>query len=320
MSKLKVYISYSTPDKEVATKIAIGLEERGHEVLIDADTLTPGQEWRSVLTEALQASDVFISILTEHSISSQYVLTELGTARAFMRTSKKMLVLPVVFGGIPIPPVISDIQAIIADYKAVPVVIEQINKAIIHFLGTRAAQEQKEAEVKARIESNAATFIQEAINSLEKQEARNHRSGDIWYCLGYLTLLIGIAFGFYSIAQFSASTELQWIRFAYLSLKSIVVIGLLIACSKYSFTLGKSYMSEALKSADRIHAISFGKFYLRAYGEKASWSELKEVFQHWNIDRSSAFSNLDTNQFDPKFLEAIIEVAKAASSKVEIKR
>ena len=79
-------------------------------------------------------------------------------------------------------------------------------------------------------------------------------------------------------------------------------------------------MAEALKSADREHAISFGKFYLGAFSEKADWSELKEVFQHWNIDKNSSFSSLDTNNFDPKFLESVIEIAKIISSKADSKK
>ena len=67
--------------------------------------------------------------------------------------------------------------------------------------------------------------------------------------------------------------------------------------------------SEALKCSDRIHAIAFGKFYLQAYGDKATWAELKEVFQYWNIDRASTFSGLDPTQIDPQILTLIAQVA-----------
>ena len=63
-----------------------------------------------------------------------------------------------------------------------------------------------------------------------------------------------------------------------------------------------------------MHAISFGKFYLRVFGSNASWPEVKEAFQHWNIDRSSTFSNLATSEFDPKMFESLIELAKVVSS------
>ena len=66
-------------------------------------------------------------------------------------------------------------------------------------------------------------------------------------------------------------------------------------------------MSESLKSADRMHAISFGKFYLKVYGSDDTWPELKEVFQHWNIDRSSSFSSQTTAEFDPKIIESMLE-------------
>jgi hypothetical protein len=100
---------------------------------------------------------------------------------------------------------------------------------------------------------------------------------------------------------------------------NVIVIGFLGACSKYAFSLGKAYTSESLKAADRIHAISFGQFYLRAFGEHVNWTELKEVFQHWNIDRSSTFSNLDAAQIDPQILSLIGQVATTLGGKAKEK-
>jgi hypothetical protein len=316
----KIYISYSTHDTDVAQQIAAGLKILGHQINIDIETLTAGQEWRSVLSDALKSSEVFISLLTKNSVSSQYVLTELGTARAFAGTSKKMLLIPIVFGDIGIPDVIRDIHVLFSRDHSIDELVMQIDLAINAFIGKRVAEKEQEVEVKRRIEANAATYIDEALKSLREHESKHRRIGNVWYYLGFVTLVSGVAFGFYSVTKFANSADQQWIRFGYLGLKSIIIVGLLIACSKYAFTLGKSYMSEALKSADRVHAISFGKFYLRAFSEKADWVELKEVFQHWNIDKASAFSNLDGNQFDPKFLDALVEVAKAISSKAELKK
>lgn len=311
----KIYISYNHRDVEVARAINTGLRVMGHDITLDVDSLSPGQEWQKVLTEALQSSEVFVSLLTLNSINSQYVLTELGAARAFSQTSKKMLVIPIIFADVPVPPVIQDIQYISAVGKETDDLVLQIDGAITAFIGKRAAEEKKEVEVKERIESNAASYIGKAIGSLKEHESRNRMRGNLWYYLGYMTLLLGIIFGFLSIARFANTNDQQWIHFAYLTLKSVIVIGLLVACSKYSFTLGRSYMSEALKSADRIHAISFGEFYLNAFGDSAEWAELKEAFQHWNIDKSSAFSSLGTDSFDPRFAEAIVEVAKILASK-----
>jgi hypothetical protein len=311
----KLYISYSKPDAQIAKRIAEGLRHFGHDITLDVDTLSPGQEWRKVLTDALQSSEVFVSLLTSNSIQSSFVLTELGAARAFSQTSKKTLVIPIVFRDVQVPPVIQDIQYISAAGDDTDEIVLQIESAITAFIGKRAAEEKKQVEEQRRIESTAAEYVEEAIKSLREHEGRNRRIGSLWYYLGYFTLIVGVLYGAYSITKFSSSNDTYWIPFAYLSLKSIVIVGLLIASSKYAFTLGKSYMSEALKSADRVHAISLGKFYLQAFGDRANWEELKEVFQHWNIDKSSAFSSLDTNNFDPKFLEAVLEVAKVVTSK-----
>jgi hypothetical protein len=69
-------------------------------------------------------------------------------------------------------------------------------------------------------------------------------------------------------------------------------------------------MVEALRNADRSHAISFGEFYLQAYGTDTDWAELKEAFQHWNIDSGSVFADQKTSDFDPKLLEAAVALAK----------
>jgi len=59
-------------------------------------------------------------------------------------------------------------------------------------------------------------------------------------------------------------------------------------------------MTESLKNADRIHAISFGKFFLQAFGDNVDAKEVKEVFQHWNISNSTSFSGLDADKFDER--------------------
>ena len=316
----KIYISYSNIDTEIAKSISSGLKELGHQISIDIESLTAGQEWRSTLAEALKASDVLVSLISQNSARSQFVMTELGSALAYSQTSQRMLVIPVILGSVEIPDVVRNIHVLFAREMDAEDIVRKIDHSISVFLGKRIAEKEQEVEVKNRIESNAAIYIDDAIKSLADLESRNRRNGNLWYLLGYLSLVLVIGFGFYSLAQFAITQDQQLIRFAYAGLKSVVVIGLLIACSKYAFTLGKSYMNESLKSADRIHAISFGRFYLRAFSDKADWTELKEVFQHWNIDKNSVFSSLDTNQFDPKFIESAIEIAKIISAKIDLKK
>jgi hypothetical protein len=67
-------------------------------------------------------------------------------------------------------------------------------------------------------------------------------------------------------------------------------------------------MREALKNADRRHAINFGKFYLESYGAAADWTQIKEAFEHWNIAGENAFSKPENGKLDITTLE------KAASA------
>jgi len=216
----------------------------------------------------------------------------------------------------PIPPVVDDIMPLMAADRNVEQIVDDVDKAVHAFLGRRTADDQAAEEVNKRIETNAAQYVEKAIESLLANEKRDRLWGLFWSGLGFGALLLGVVFGFWSLSQVSnAKDGFEWLRFSYLSLKSIIVVGLLFACSKYAFVLGKTHMNESLKSADRIHAIRFGTFYLNAYGAKTQWAELKEVFQHWNIDKASGFSSLDGGQFDPKFVDAILEVAKAVAAR-----
>ena len=130
-----------------------------------------------------------------------------------------------------------------------------------------------------------------------------------------MALLVGVGFGVAGFVNIVETPELEVGGYVLISLKSLIIIGLLIALSKYAFNLGKSYTNEALKNADRIHALSFGEFYLKAFREKVSYDQIKEVFQHWNINNESFFSTLNSSDFDPKIFENVIELMKALSAK-----
>lgn len=69
-------------------------------------------------------------------------------------------------------------------------------------------------------------------------------------------------------------------------------------------------MVEAIRCSDRIHAISFGKFFLDAYGSEASREEVLRAFSSWNIDNgNTSFRNQSGEDYDPKIAE-IINVLK----------
>ncbi|WP_298868590.1 toll/interleukin-1 receptor domain-containing protein [uncultured Gimesia sp.] len=307
-----IYISYHHLDKSLALALAEALAEQGHSISIDVETLSPGSDWRQTLSSSLKKSDAFVILWTENSESSKPVISEIGAALAYAE-SGDMTLIPVITGNISIPPILSHIQSIVSRDGDVEFIASQIERALSALAGRRAAEEKKQIETKERIEANAADFIKDAIEALNARETSNRFAANAWYIIGFLTLVAGVGFSISSFVTFTGSTSTSWVEPTLLAIKSLVVIGLLIACAKYSFTLGRSFMIEALKCSDRNHAISFGEFYLRAFGADVQWSELKEVFQHWNIDRASSFSDIKTNDFDLKYIEELRDLAKALS-------
>lgn len=311
----KIYLSYNHQDQEFVAEVATRLKGGEHIIAMDVEAISAGQNWRSTLIESLKSADVFVVFLSNTSLQSQSVLGEIGAARAYASESDRMLLIPVIIDQLAIPNVIQDLHAIYQPDRDVEKIIERIERAISAFIGRRAAQEEHAEATARRIETTSAEFIDEAIRSLGRREARDRASGTFWYVAGFIALVLGIVFAIDGVKQLGQPSDRSWPDFAILSLKAIVIIGLLGACARYAFTLGKSYVSESLKSADRMHAIEFGKFYLRSFGHQATWPEIKEVFQHWNIDRNSSFSAQDASQIDPKIIESIVEISRLVAGK-----
>ena len=314
----KIYISYQRDDQPFVVDLAQRLKNSGHTLSYDVDELSAGTDWRTALDTGLKTSEVFIVVVSKSTQRSQYVLAEVGAARAYALESGRMLLVPVIIDDTPPPLSIQDIHAVIQPDKDLDAILPKIEGAISAFMGRRAALEAAASEAAEKIQSNAADYIKVAINSLERLERRDRVLSYLWYLVGFVALILGIGFalqGLSAASQQALATE----SLLLVALKALVVIGLLGACAKYAFSLGKSYSGESLKSSDRIHAIRFGEFYLRAFGDKTKWSELKEVFQHWNIDRNSSFSALDASQFDPKIMESLLELAKFFGSKKDSK-
>lgn len=76
-----------------------------------------------------------------------------------------------------------------------------------------------------------------------------------------------------------------------------------VSISRFLFLLGKSFMVESLRNANRAHAIGLGKLYLKLYKGKFKWDELKDVLRNWNIDSGSAFMTLDAKDIEPVSLD-----------------
>jgi TIR domain len=79
---MKIFLSYSEPDKDIAESIAFSLRSRSHEVFLDRDDLPAGQSYDEQIEKAVQLSDIFIFLISPDSVTEgRYALTELKFAR-----------------------------------------------------------------------------------------------------------------------------------------------------------------------------------------------------------------------------------------------
>lgn len=72
----RVFISYCTTDKQVASAILDALEDRGLPCWMAPRNITPGVFWAEAICHAIAECDVFILVLSERSNGSKHVLRE----------------------------------------------------------------------------------------------------------------------------------------------------------------------------------------------------------------------------------------------------
>jgi hypothetical protein len=162
-------------------------------------------------------------------------------------------------------------------------------------------------ESRRKIESNSTTYVNDALKALDTAANKYHDISRNWSVIGVLSLFAGVSaatyFGLIGFLPLAGLTTVGWSQVVFFGFKGLIIIGLFVAIAKYCFAYGQSFMHESLKNSERKHAINFGKFYLESFGANAEWSQVKEAFEHWNIAPSSAFSNNDSDKFDPKTME-----------------
>lgn len=164
-------------------------------------------------------------------------------------------------------------------------------------------QQEKERyneESRKRIEQTSQGYVSEALDLLDRKERQFHRLSKVWASLGACALIGGLVFfGYVTLTTANAMPQsVSWELIVFSVSKGLISIALLVGLARYSFLYSNSYMREALKNADRTHAINFGKFYLQSYGAAAEWSQVKDAFANWNTTGSNAFTPTAESNFD----------------------
>jgi hypothetical protein len=178
-------------------------------------------------------------------------------------------------------------------------------------------QQEKERyteESRKKIERTSKDYVVDALDILDKKERQFHRISKVWSGIGAVALVSGMSFFVYvSISSAIVfPVQLSWEFITFAAFKGLIAVALLAGLAKYSFLFSNAYMQEALKNADRRHAINFGKFYLESYGAAADWSQIKEAFENWNIAGTSAFARAGDSVPDLTALEKAVTFIERA--------
>ncbi len=202
-------------------------------------------------------------------------------------------------------------------------IAEKESKLSATLLELQHQKERYNEDTRARIEKTSSDYVSKALEILATNEGRFHFISRVWGLVGAGALILGVGFIIY-ITLISAITlpdAVTWPFVVFSALKGLVVVSLLAAIARYSFLFSKSYMREALKNADRRHAINFGKFYLESYGAAADWSQVQDAFKHWNTSGMNAFSSEADRELDftslQRAAEIITDSAKSIIKKTE---
>jgi TIR domain len=76
-----IFLSYSSPQSEAATRIELSLKGEGHTVFRDRSALPPGESFDARIRAAIEESDLFIFLISRESVlDGRYTLTELKFA------------------------------------------------------------------------------------------------------------------------------------------------------------------------------------------------------------------------------------------------
>lgn len=94
----KVFISYASEDRALASDINARLQQSGHDVFFDESNLKPSDAYDNVIQHELARSDIMLFLCSKHSLSpGRYTLTELEMAKSVWKKPQGR-VLPVLLG------------------------------------------------------------------------------------------------------------------------------------------------------------------------------------------------------------------------------
>lgn len=126
-SDRRIFLSFSSADRGLADEINEHLREKGFTTWFLSDA-TPSQPTREELEKGLMTADTYVVLLSSRSISSPWVMFEIGAA-----VGQGKRVLPVLLSRIPaksLPSVLRGARAVDATGKSAESIAEHVARIV----------------------------------------------------------------------------------------------------------------------------------------------------------------------------------------------
>ena len=317
---MKVFISYSHVDKAIAQLFHRQFTEHEFDVAWDGN-ITLGTRL-DALQKMILDCDAFLVIVSNSSTESRYVQSEVSLALGYMGTRNKPIIPYIVAqedNGI--PPNLLQYQCFMGtenienDAVELTNALEEIKGSILakQEIAQRAFATARAVDTKN--EKDLGDYTDEVFIRLKKNEKRDRCVAFVSYSLSVVFLAVAAYLSIKNIVPIISSADV--LRSVEYLISNIVALAIVIALSRLTFTLGKAFMTSAIRSEDRIHAISFGKFFISKYGDEATREEVRLVFGEWNIDKGTSFHSQSSSDFDPNIMNALSVIKEALTKKSE---
>jgi len=303
-----IFVHYSVEDERVAAPLSDFLRKSGYNVKTQNSILDSLPEnaifnTQEVLMNALDKSDLAIILISQNYVRAKSYKLESEIIKRLLKLTNTPLMLIVIddstpqfgYGGIGYYEVDkNDILKGNFDELTSFLAIKETEMYQTKIEET-AEKESKKAVIERITDS---LELKEVISDLKNREKFNKRIAMGCYSIGTAGIIIGAFLAYFSASNIPSDKNSYY--YIYIGLKNLAIIGLLILCSRYTFNIGKIFMEEGVKQADRLHAIHYGKFFLDSFREKLSFEEMKDLFKDWNMDnKPSPPNNPDPMAADP---------------------
>src|SRR5262249_51557479 len=89
------FISYSTKDQEFANRLHADLQNKGVRCWFASHNIQAGKKLHEQIDEAIRVYDRLLLILSQHSMESEWVRTEIAHARQKERNQRRKVLFPI---------------------------------------------------------------------------------------------------------------------------------------------------------------------------------------------------------------------------------